>query len=173
MEATAAAKRAESTTGDPEAREIARRLGAVLFATATTAGEFFRTMAESGLTLTQCKVLTALAPGAKGEPQAAKDIAARTGASLPTVSRAVDVLVRGGLVRRDEDTEDRRVRNLALTDAGERLARQLLAARVDGLAAFIAGLSQAQRRKLASALDSLLEREEVANAYRELKEDLE
>jgi DNA-binding MarR family transcriptional regulator len=157
---------------DAEAREIAHRLGAVMYATATTASEFFRTLEESGLTLTQCKVLTALTPGAHGEPQAAKDIAARTGASLPTVSRAVDVLVRRNLVRRDEDTEDRRIRNLTLTEDGERLARQLLAARMDGLAIFIAGLTQSQRRKLAAAVDSLLEREEVATAYRELNEDL-
>jgi len=143
-----------------------------MYATATTAGEFFRTLEESGLTLTQCKVLTALTPGAKGEPQAAKDIAARTGASLPTVSRAVDVLVRRELVRRDEDTEDRRVRNLTLTVDGERLGRQLLAARMDGLAAFIAHLSQTQRRKLSDAVDSLLELDQVATAYRELTEDV-
>ena len=43
---------------------------------------------------------------------------------------------------------------------------------MDGLAIFIAGLTQTQRRKLAAAVDSLLEREEVAIAYRELNEDL-
>jgi DNA-binding MarR family transcriptional regulator len=151
---------------------MAHRLGAVMYATATTAGEFFRTLEESGLTLTQCKVLSALTPGAHGEPQAAKDIAARTGASLPTVSRAVDVLVRRGLVRRVEDSDDRRIRNLTLTGDGERLARQLLAARMDGLAAFIADLSRTQRRKLSDAVDSLLEVEQVATAYFELTEDL-
>jgi MarR family transcriptional regulator, 2-MHQ and catechol-resistance regulon repressor len=143
-----------------------------MYGTAATAGEFFRTLEDSGLTLTQCKVLTALVPGAQGEPQAAKDIAARTGASLPTVSRAVDVLARRGLVRRDEDIDDRRVRNLTLTEKGEHLVRQLLAARMDGLASFIAGLTQTQRRKLSAAVDSLLEREEIATAYRELDEDL-
>ena len=172
VERTAAATPKSAIETDTEAREIAHRLGAVMYATATTAGEFFRTLEESGLTLTQCKVLTALTPGAQGEPQAAKDIAARTGASLPTVSRAVDVLVRRNLVRRDEDTDDRRVRNLTLTDGGERLARQLLAARMDGLAAFIGDLSQTQRRKLSAAVESLLEREDVATAYRELQEDL-
>ena len=79
---------------------------------------------------------------------------------------------RWNAVRRDEDTEDRRIRNLTLTEDGERLARQLLAARMDGLAIFIAGLTQTQRRNLAAAVDSLLEREEVATAYRELNEDL-
>jgi DNA-binding MarR family transcriptional regulator len=154
-----------------EAREIARRLGALMHGTASTAGEFLRTLEESGLTLTQCKVLIALAGGGEHEPRAAKDIAAPIGASLPTVSRAVDVLVRSQLVRRVEDTDDRRVRNLVLTDEGERLVRQLLTARLDGLTAFIADLGQAQRAKLSEALDSLLEREEVATAYRELKEE--
>ena len=87
------------------------------------------------------------------------------------MSRAVDVLVRRDLVRRDEDADDRRVRNLALTDEGERLVRQLLAARIDGLATFIADLTQTQRASSRAALDSLLEREEIATAYRELKED--
>jgi DNA-binding MarR family transcriptional regulator len=170
VEPTATAKPDQPTKTDGEAREIARRLGAVMYGTSSTAGEFFRTLEESGLTLTQCKVLTALG-AAEGEPQAAKDIAAPIGASLPTVSRAVDVLVRGGLVDRVEDADDRRVRNLALTEEGERLVRQLLAARLDGLAAFIADLTQIQRRKLSAALDSLLEREEIGIAYLQLKED--
>ena len=171
MERTATKERPRGSRAGAEPRELAHRLGALIYATATTAGEFFRALEESGLTLTQCKVLTALTPGAHGEPQAAKDIAARTGVSLPTVSRAVDALVRRDLVRRDEDAEDRRVRNLTLTSAGERLGRQLLAARMDGLAAFIAELTPTQRKKLADAVDSLLEVEPVATAYRELKED--
>jgi len=160
------------TEADAEAREIARRLGAVMFGTASTAGEFLRTLEESGLTLTQCKVLTALGASGDREPRAAKDIAAPIVASLPTMSRAVDVLVRRDLVSRVEDSDDRRVRNLVLTDAGERLVRQLLATRIDGLAVFIADLTPTQRRKLATALDSWLEREEIATAYREMQEDL-
>ena len=172
MAGTTTARPDPVAESDPEAREIAHRFGAVMYGTASTAGEFFRTLEESGLTLTQVKVLTALASGAHGEPRAAKDIVGRTGTSLPTVSRAVDALVRGGLVRRAADTEDRRVRNLVLTEKGQRLVRQLLAARMDGLEAFVADLTQAQRRKLSVALDSLLEREEITTAYRELKEDL-
>jgi DNA-binding MarR family transcriptional regulator len=171
VEGTATAEPREAAKPNAEAREIARRFGAVMYGTAATAADFFRRLEDSGLTLTQCKVLTALTAGSKGEPQAAKDIAAHTGASLPTVSRAVDVLVRADLVRRDEDTEDRRVRNLSLTEDGERLVRQLLAARVEGLATFIASLSQTQRHKLSAAVDALLEREEIATAYRELKEN--
>jgi DNA-binding MarR family transcriptional regulator len=165
------AKDAEVVATGAEARELARQLGAVMYATAATAGEFFRTLEATELTLTQCKVLTALVPGPEGEPQAAKHVAARTGASLPTLSRAIDALVRRDLVLREADADDRRVRNLVLTEQGERLARQLLSTRVDGLATFIADLTPAQRRKLSTALDSLLEREDIAVAYRELKED--
>ena len=165
------AKRADAAATGPEARELARQLGAVMYATAATAGEFFRTLEATELTLTQCKVLTALIPGPEGEPQAAKHVAARTGASLPTLSRAIDALVRRDLVVREEDPDDRRVRNLVLTEQGERLARQLLSTRVDGLATFIADLTAAQRRKLSAALDSLMERDEIADAYREMKED--
>jgi DNA-binding MarR family transcriptional regulator len=172
VEGIATTKKGEAQRTDAEARELARRLGAVLYATAATAGEFFRTLEESELSLTQCKALMALIPGPEGEPQAAKHVAARTGVSLPTLSRAIDALVRRDLVRREEDPADRRVRNLVLTEQGERLARQLLSTRVDGLATFIAELSPAQRHKLSTTLDSLLEREEIAIAYEELKEDL-
>ena len=176
MEGTAAATQdatapPHAATTDPVARELARQLGAVMYATAATAGEFFRTLEETELTLTQCKVLTALIPGPEDEPQAAKHVAARTGASLPTLSRAIDALVRRDLLVREEDPDDRRVRNLVLTEQGERLARRLLSTRVDGLAAFIADLTAGQRRKLSTALDSLLERDEIAVAYRELRED--
>src|SRR5213596_657810 len=67
VEGTATTRQRAIDGPDAGAREIARGLGAVMYATATTAGEFFRTLEESGLTLTQCKVLTALVPGAQGE----------------------------------------------------------------------------------------------------------
>jgi DNA-binding MarR family transcriptional regulator len=152
-----------------ETRELARGLAALIYGTAA-AGEFMRAVEESGLTLTQCKVLTALSAEAE-EPRAARDVAAITGASLPTVSRAVDVLVRNGLVTRDEDEEDRRVRQLTLTANGRRLVGELVAHRVEGLAGFIAGLNSAQRRKLGAALDALLEHEQIATAYRQLREE--
>jgi DNA-binding MarR family transcriptional regulator len=172
MEATRTAEPGRATATDAPAREIARQLGAVMYATAATAGEFFATLEESGLTLTQCKVLMALVSGSEEEAKSAKHVAEVTGASPPTLSRAIDALVRRGLVAREEDTDDRRVRNLVATGEGERLARTLLSIRIDGLAAFIDGLTSAQRRKLSTALDSLLEREEIAIAYEELKEDL-
>jgi DNA-binding MarR family transcriptional regulator len=176
VNATAAETPAAAAKASTNSREVARRLAALMYASAA-AGDFLRRLEESGLSLSQCKVLTALAPdpgpapAGDGEPRSAKQVAARIGASLPTVSRAVDALVRRGLVARAEDADDRRVRQLALTEEGERLVRELVARRVDGLAEFVDDLNAAQRRKLTAAVDSLLERAEIAAAYRQLKED--
>ena len=144
-----------------------------MYADGADGGTAIRALEESGLTLTQCKVLTALIPGPEGEPQAAKHVAARTGASLPTLSRAIDALVRRDLVRPrggprrspGPQPHPHRAGRSAWRDSSS-------STRMDGLATFIADLTPAQRRKLSAALDSLLEREEVAVAYRELKEDL-
>jgi DNA-binding MarR family transcriptional regulator len=170
MHATATQERKPAAKVSAEERELARRLAALLSGTAA-AGEVLQKMEETGLTLTQCKVLSALGREDAGEPSTAKDVAERVGASLPTISRAVDVLVRRDLVVREENAEDRRVRHLVLTEEGERLVRDLLTARMEGIEAFVASLTAGQRRKLSSALEELLEREEIASAYRHLREE--
>ena len=82
--------------------------------------------------------------------------------SLPAASRAVDDLVRRGFVERHEDTEDRRMKRVLLTDAGRAVIRRLNAARLNGLELFAQTLTNAEQRKLAAALSTLLEREDVA-----------
>src|SRR4051794_26155341 len=98
----------------PELRETAARLGAFLrHIFIFSGGQHLRKMEESGLTLTQFKTLLMLAGPEGEEPYAGRDIAERLEISLPSVSRAVDELVRGRLVSRVEDPEDRRVRGPA------------------------------------------------------------
>jgi DNA-binding MarR family transcriptional regulator len=156
----------------PEARETAARLGAFLrYLFVVTGGEHLRAIEESGLGLTQCKTLLMLAGPEEGKrPCAGKDIAERLQVSLASVSRAVDGLARKRLVTRVEDAEDRRVRRVAITDKGRRLAGQLLATRMADMEAFAAGLTAVQRRKLDAAIESLLDREEMAAALDQLKE---
>jgi DNA-binding MarR family transcriptional regulator len=127
-------------------------------------------MDESGLSLTQVKTLLMLAGPEGDDPYAGRDIAERLQVSLPSVSRAVDGLVRGRLVSRVEDPEDRRVRRLSITAKGRRLAGEIVAARLADLEAFAADLTPAQRRKLDSALESILGRDEMLAAARELEE---
>ena len=68
---------------------------------------------------------------------------------------------RRGFVERHEDTEDRRMKRVSLTDPGRAVIRRLNAARLSGLEQFTETLTEAERRKLAGALSKLLEREDV------------
>ncbi len=85
------------------------------------------------------------------------------------MSRAVDALVKKRLATRVEDTEDRRVRRVAITSRGKDLVNTLLVIRLAGMETFAASLSAAQRRKLDAAVDSLMDREDIAAAYEILK----
>jgi DNA-binding MarR family transcriptional regulator len=156
----------------PEVRETAARLGAFMrYIFIFSGGEHLRAIEASGLTLTQFKGLLMLAgPETSERSHSVKDIAERLHVSLASVSRAVDGLNRKRLVTRIEDPDDRRVRRIAITEKGRRLAGEIVAARMADLEAFAASLSAAQRRKLDAALESLLDREEIAAAISELKE---
>jgi DNA-binding MarR family transcriptional regulator len=155
----------------PELRHTAARLGAFLrHVFIFSGGEHLRKMEESGLSLTQVKTLLMLAGPEGEEPYAGRDIAERLQVSLASVSRAVDGLVRNRLIKRVEDSEDRRVRRLSITDKGRRLAGEIVAARIADLEAFAGSLTSAQRRKLNAALEAVLDEESMRAAVRELEE---
>jgi len=169
---TADAKETSDRTGERSAElsQTAARLGAFLrHVFIFSGGEHLRKMEESGLSLTQVKTLLMLAGPEGEEPYAGKDIAERLQVSLASVSRAVEGLVRSRLVKRVEDPNDRRVRRLSITDKGRRLAGEIVAARLADLEAFAGSLTPAQRRKLDSALEALLGREEIQAAAKELE----
>jgi DNA-binding MarR family transcriptional regulator len=104
------------------------------------------------------------------EPYAGRDIAERLQISLASVSRAVDGLVRSRLVTRVEDPDDRRVRRLSITSKGQRLAGEIVAARMADLEAFAASLTPTQLRKLDAALEAILDDEASQAVLRELEE---
>jgi DNA-binding MarR family transcriptional regulator len=86
------------------------------------------------------------------------------------MSRAVDGLVRKRLASRVEDREDRRVRRVAITEKGKKLVDTLVVVRQAGMETFAASLTAAQRRKLDAAVDSLMDRPDIAEAFEHLKE---
>jgi DNA-binding MarR family transcriptional regulator len=57
------------------------------------------------------------------EPTALAELASHMGVTPSTMSIAVDRLVRQGYITRDRSPDDRRVRALRLTEAGERIKR--------------------------------------------------
>ena len=162
----------ESGSGvGPEAHETAARLTALfrhLFL--YDRGNQLRVMEESGLSMTQCKALLELGGlGHAAQTWQVGDLAELFGVSVPSMSRAVDGLVKKGLATRVEDPDDRRVRQVKITTKGKDLVETLVAVRQSGIEAFAATLSAAQRRKLDAAVDSLMDREDIAQTYLHLK----
>jgi DNA-binding MarR family transcriptional regulator len=150
-------------------RELGYRLGAVMLrCMSADGGTAIRVIDESGLSFTQMKVLMTLA-GIVDEPSTLKPLAEKLGLSLPSASRAVDELVNRELVARIEDERDRRQRRLSLTPTGQQLAQRVVAARIEGLGQFAASLTDAERERLDEALALLLERDEIADVYRQYK----
>ena len=122
--------------------------------------DLFEALGALELTLSQVKLLHHL----EDQPRelTLKEAAELVHVSLPAASRMVDDLVRRGFALRREDEEDRRMKRVCLTDGGRTVIRRLNAARLSGLEQFAQTLTTAERRSLASALATLLEREDVA-----------
>ena len=154
-----------------ETRETAARISALLrHLFLYDRGNLLQVLEDSGLSTTQTKALLELGGiGEEVEPRQVSELAETLGVSLPSVSRAVDSLVRKGLATRVEDLADRRVRRVAITAKGKKLVETLLLIRQVGMEAFAGSLSVAQRRKLDTAVDSLMDRKDIAAAYRHLK----
>ena len=155
----------------PEAQETAARMTALLrHLFLYDRGNQLRVIEESGLSMTQCKALLELGGlGQTAETWQVGDLAEVFGVSVPSMSRAVDALVKAGLATRVEDPDDRRARQVRITAKGKQLVDTLVTVRQTGMRAFAASLSAAQRRKLDAAVDALMEREDIAHTYELLK----
>jgi DNA-binding MarR family transcriptional regulator len=124
----------------------------------------FNVIAELDLSLTQIKALCALETD--GEGTSVKALAESLGLSLPTMSRAVDGLYERGLVGREEDSEDRRMKRVRLTDAGRKVPLTLNEARLSALAELMGSLGEEEASALEHALQLILERRADIAAYR-------
>ncbi len=168
----AIAEEAAAAEVSPGAQETAARLSALLrHLFLYDRGNQLQVIEHCGLSLTQCKTLLELGGlGQAVEARQVSDLAETFGVSVPSMSRAVDALVKAGLATRVEDPEDRRARQVAITAKGKQLVDTLVVVRQAGMEAFAATLTAAQRRKLDAAVDSLMDREDIAEAYEHLKE---
>lgn len=133
-------------------------------------GNQLRVIEETGLSITQCKALLELG-GLGGNAQAwqVSELAELFGVSVPSMSRAVDALVKAKLATRVEDPDDRRVRRVKITAKGKELVARIVTVRMTGIESFVSTLSSTQRRKLDAAVESLMEREDLAQTYEALK----
>ncbi|MGH2856646.1 MAG: MarR family winged helix-turn-helix transcriptional regulator [Solirubrobacteraceae bacterium] len=122
--------------------------------------DLFEALGALELTISQTKLLQKL-EHVDGEVTL-KHVGELLGLSLPAASRAVDDLVRRGMVERHEDTEDRRCKRVRLTEPGSAAIRQLNAARLNDLEQFTTTLTDGERGTLVAALDQLLRRPAIA-----------
>jgi DNA-binding MarR family transcriptional regulator len=133
-------------------------------------GNQLRVIEETGLSITQCKALLELGGlGHAAEAWQVSDLAEIFGVSVPSMSRAIDALVKAKLASRVEDPDDRRVRRVKITAKGKNLVATLVTVRQTGIESFVVTLSAAQRRKLDAAVEALMDREDLAQTYEHLK----
>jgi DNA-binding MarR family transcriptional regulator len=125
----------------------------------------FEKIGELDLSFTQLKALCVLESD-DGEGRSVKALAESLGVSLPAMSRAVDGLFERGLVKRDEDRADRRMKRVRLTDAGRAAPLALNEARLSALHELMGSLDDDQAEALAGALELILERRQEIAAYR-------
>jgi DNA-binding MarR family transcriptional regulator len=149
------------TTIGSTAQQLAADLYALmLFLNKSCNQDLLVAVGESELTLTQIKLLHHLEVA--GRELTLKEVSEFASVSLPAASRTVDDLVRRGLVARQEDTSDRRMKRVSLTETGRGVILRLSAARLRRLEEFSRSLSEPEREALSGALNQLLARASIA-----------
>ncbi len=143
------AKTAERNTSIANDGEVAGRLRT---AVARISRRLRHVETRRGLSPSQWEVLATVARS--GSIRFA-DLAAAEGLNPTMLSRIAAKLEAGGLVARTQDQEDGRVAHLAITAAGRRLHAAVRAERTDALLLALDGLSDRDRRAVASALPAL------------------
>ena len=161
-----AATKQRTKSNPAQTADLAIKLGAFLLrCMGGASSEVFKVIDESGLTFSQMKVLVEL-EAADEDARTVTALSEELGISAASASRAAEGLVRKKLATRVEDSDDRRVRRLALTAKGRELADRIISARLAGLADFTDSLDPNERQKLEAALDALLKRPEIAEIYK-------
>ncbi len=98
------------------------------------------------------------------------DIASRTRANAPDVSRALAALAQRGLVRADPDPVDRRRTRITLTRAGARMTKDLMPVARSLREAIVAGMSPAEVASLCAALQRVVANLDALEERRQARE---
>ncbi|MBJ7472384.1 MAG: MarR family transcriptional regulator [Solirubrobacteraceae bacterium] len=118
-----------------------------------TKHEVMEIAAEFDLTLTQLRILFIIDHAQA--PLAVNQIADTLGISMPATGRAIDALHRTGLVSRREDSIDRRIKRIALTDVGLGAITRIAAARIASVQALVGALTDDERAAVDAATTTL------------------
>jgi DNA-binding MarR family transcriptional regulator len=116
--------------------------------------DFKRFMDETGLSFSQINVLMRLYHGSKC---GISEIGVRLGITNAAASQAIDRLVNLGMIERTEDPDDRRAKQLALTQEGRALIEKGFEARGNWISGLTDALNPEQQTLIISALTLLTE----------------
>lgn len=141
-------------------RDIQRELGFLVgrLASAMRTG-LSRELAPFNVTSAQWAILEACY---QGEADTLTSLSRVVPIDSASISRQVDRLVRVGLVRRRRSTRDRRLVNLILTDAGNRLVPELTERVQANNAKFLAGIAEHEQHAVLRTLQRMLDNANVA-----------
>ncbi|MFD8686030.1 TetR family transcriptional regulator [Streptomyces sp. NPDC059651] len=114
-----------------------------------------RTLRAYGISAPAYEVLSVLRDAGEPYRRTTGEVAAAGTARAGGLTQHADRLEAAGLIRRERDADDRRVIRLRLTPQGLDLAERLNAARTAQEQALLAGLTPADRRRLAALLGTL------------------
>ena len=101
---------------------------------------------ESGVTFSQGKVLWYLHTYGKKEPVTLRDIERYFDVSHATVSGLVSRLEEKGFVRAESDKNDRRAKNVSITETAEEMFREMKAQQRETEETLLKGFSDEERR---------------------------
>lgn len=144
-----------TTISAPAAKSTEARAALLAFLDALALAEPIQTrLWQLGeITLTQVQVLRALRDG----PQTLGRLGQANGLSPTSVTRIVDRLERRGLVSRRRESEDRRLVQVHLEPAGERLMGEIRVVRGSNIHRAVESMSSEERRQLTGSLRRLVE----------------
>lgn len=108
---------------------------------------------EKGLSMSQIGALLRIFRGGRSS---VSDIGDNLGVTSAAASQMLERLVQQGLILREEDPNDRRVRCIILTDKGRQILNETLAARQGWLENLAQTLSDSERQQVTEALNILI-----------------
>jgi DNA-binding MarR family transcriptional regulator len=110
---------------------------------------------EKGLSMSQVGALFRIF---RGGSSSVSDIGDNLGVTNAAASQMLERLVQQGLILRTEDPDDRRVKQVVLTDKGRQILHESIAARQGWLENLAQTLSEGEREQIIAALDILIEK---------------
>jgi len=113
-----------------------------------------------GLTLPQCGAIETLALNGM---QPMNELSRQMGVTISTMTRIVNILVRDGLVAREESPDDRRKVCIDLTESGRSMAGKLQKCSTDYSAAIFSLIPGAKREQVLESLELLIDSIESIN----------